>query len=100
MKRYLNQYIMVLLSALLIPLSACATDKVMKKPGYGGGEVKFSVDFRTDGTIVVRDRDGRVVKPGPLDLPLEVKAIVNIHSIVEAKGSCYVIHNGRLYRTC
>ena len=103
MKKYLSKILLTFSTALLIPLSACAAGHTMKKPENGGDDVKFTIGFKGDGSFVVRGRDGKVLEPKRLNLPQEpfkVDAIVDFHTIIEAKGSCFILINGFWYRFC
>ena len=92
----------VLMTALFMPLTACAAD-VAGKRGAEMSDIKYSIAFKKDGGFVVRDAQGAVVEPRRLNLPAEplpVTAIVDVNAVVEAKGSCIVIINGFWYRIC
>ncbi|MES9946295.1 MAG: hypothetical protein ABW080_15170 [Candidatus Thiodiazotropha sp.] len=64
----------------------------------------YSIQFNAKtGELEVLDKNGKAVEPKVLNLPeepLPVKAIVNVHTIIEAKGSCFVIVNGKAYNVC
>ncbi len=109
MKKTLSQVFFLTIS---IPLAACTVNYKIGTPipavNYYDIEkptpetkVKYSVDFLSDGNVVVKTSKGVIVKKRrKLDLPqnpLPVKAIVNHHSIIEAQGSCLVIIDGYLY---
>lgn len=64
----------------------------------------YSIQFNAKtGNLEILDKNNEAVQGRPLNLPeqpLPVDAIINVHTIIEAKGSCLLIVDGLLFNLC
>ncbi|MES9987366.1 MAG: hypothetical protein ABW077_05580 [Candidatus Thiodiazotropha endolucinida] len=107
MKRLRKLIIYTLVVFIATTVSACAEmyKKPCKEPCTTSNEkFVYSIQFNAKtGELEVLNKNNERVKPKPVNFPeehLPVEAIVNVHTIIEAKGSCLVIVNGRVYNVC
>ncbi|MCU7864311.1 MAG: hypothetical protein KZQ92_10080 [Candidatus Thiodiazotropha sp. (ex Lucinoma borealis)] len=107
MKRLRNIIAQILIIFIASTISACA--EIYKKPSKDPDSANsdnfvYSINFDSkSGGFVIRNEDGKAIEGKPVNFPQEplpVDAIINVHTIIEAKGSCLVIFNGRVYNVC
>jgi cytochrome b involved in lipid metabolism len=91
-------------------VTACAD--VYKKPckepcsttqGTFSYSLKINADTRSASFLEVYDNKGERILPEKVpypEKPLPVKAIINVHTIIEAEGSCMIIIDGKVYNVC
>ncbi|MES9850078.1 MAG: hypothetical protein ABW145_16975, partial [Candidatus Thiodiazotropha sp.] len=64
----------------------------------------YSIQFNAEsGKLEILNSERQVVKGKPINFPeehLPVDAIINVHTIIEAKGSCLIIVSGFVYNLC
>jgi hypothetical protein len=107
MKRLKTLAAQILVVFSATTFSACA--EVYKKPAP---EVKpvpedkfvYTIQFNAkSGKIELLNKERELIKPQRTNFPKEpipVKAIINVHTIIEAQGSCLVIVDGVVYNVC
>lgn len=85
-----------ILLALVIPLYACAQEakEDKPKPNPDGRQYQpFSIKFDLDGTPVLLDAAGEVIKPQVLQYPIKATSIERVDSVVilQATGSHFKV---------
>jgi hypothetical protein len=101
MTRLNKLVIQTLIVFLSTSVTACA--EVYKQPTPEGKFV-YSIQFNSDsGEIGILNKDREIVKPIQTNFPKEplpVEAIIKVHTIIEAKGSCILIIDNKVYNIC
>lgn len=107
MKRLRNFISLTLIVFFATTITACA--EMYRKPGGGAdssqtGKFEYSIQINAKtGNLVILNNEGKTVQGKPVafpEEPLPVDAIVNVHTIIEAKGSCLIIVRGFVYNLC
>ncbi|MEW8052141.1 MAG: hypothetical protein AB2792_22800 [Candidatus Thiodiazotropha sp.] len=106
MKRLRNFISLTLIIFFASTITACA--EMYRKPGNGNSsqtdkfEYSIQINAKT-GNLVILNNEGKAIPGKPVNFPeepLPVDAIMNVHTIIEAKGSCLIIVRGFVYNLC
>ncbi|MEW8289677.1 MAG: hypothetical protein AB2672_04030 [Candidatus Thiodiazotropha endolucinida] len=106
MKRLRNFISLTLIIFFASTITACA--EMYRKPGNGTSsqadkfEYSIQINAKT-GKLVILNNEGKAITGKPVKFPeehLPVDAIINVHTIIEAKGSCLIIVSGFVYNLC
>ncbi|MEW8692148.1 MAG: hypothetical protein AB2535_13730 [Candidatus Thiodiazotropha endolucinida] len=106
MKRLRNFISLTLIVFFASTITACA--EMYKKPGNDSSsqtdKFEYSIQFDAkSGKLVILNSEGKAITGKPVKFPeehLPVDAIINVHTIIEAKGSCLIIVSGFVYNLC
>ncbi|MES9924159.1 MAG: hypothetical protein ABW152_08715 [Candidatus Thiodiazotropha endolucinida] len=106
MKRLRNFISLTLIVFFASTITACA--EMYRKPDNGSSSQtdKFEYSIKFDaksGKLVILNNEGKAITGKPVKFPdehLPVDAIINVHTIIEAKGSCLIIVSGFVYNLC
>ncbi|MES9950084.1 MAG: hypothetical protein ACH255_15220 [Candidatus Thiodiazotropha sp.] len=106
MKRLRNLMAQSLIIFLASTVSACAEMYKKTDNGTSSQTDKFEYSIQFDaksGKLIILNNEGKAITGKPIKFPeehLPVDAIINVHTIIEAKGSCLIIVNGVVYNVC
>jgi hypothetical protein len=95
-----NQFIA---KTLLFFAAATVTVYADTTPNDFKYSIKINADTTTNRYIEVYNKDGERVLPKKVHFPKEplpVDAIINVHTIIEAEGSCLLIIDGEVFNVC
>ncbi|MCG7976832.1 MAG: hypothetical protein AB2565_19580 [Candidatus Thiodiazotropha endolucinida] len=103
MKRLRNCVLLTLIVFFASTITACA--EMYKKPTDDKTDkFVYSIQFNAaSGKLEVLDKEGQIIRGKPINFPeehLPVNAIINVHTIIEAKGSCLIIFNRQVFNIC